>query len=138
MQALDRPFDPLIDARYAGDLVETVRGSAPGLLGVLLLVGAVGGLLAITLVVPLALVRVTRAARRHRPATLRVLAVLAPLWLASTLLGVRVGTVPVASDSAAAYAYAQVARVPSRCVTSASSPGPPRRIRSTTPPPPTC
>ena len=29
-QALNRPFDPMIDWRYAGDLVETVRGSAAG------------------------------------------------------------------------------------------------------------
>ena len=41
-QALNRPFDPMIDWRYASDLVGTVRGSAPGALGVVLL--AVAGL----------------------------------------------------------------------------------------------
>ena len=34
IQALNRPFDPMIDWRYAGSLVETVRGSAQGWLGV--------------------------------------------------------------------------------------------------------
>ena len=39
-EALNRPFDPMVDWGYAGSLVETVRGSAPGWLGVALLVGA--------------------------------------------------------------------------------------------------
>ncbi len=113
-EALNRPFDPLIDWRYAPDLVETVRGSARGALGVLLLLGAVLVLVATGLLVPLALLRVTRAARRSRPAALGLVAVLAALWLAASLLGVRAGTVPVASDAAADYVYHQVARVPSQ------------------------
>ncbi|WP_374455510.1 sulfatase-like hydrolase/transferase [Nocardioides sp.] len=113
-QALNRPFDPMIDWRYGADLVETVRGSAPGALGVVLLAGAVVSLLATLLVVPLAVARVTRAARAHRPVAVRLLAVLAPLWLVLSLLGVRAGSVPVASEAAAAYAYGQVARVPSQ------------------------
>ena len=39
VEALNRPFDPLIDWRYAADLVETVRGSFGGL-GTALVVGA--------------------------------------------------------------------------------------------------
>lgn len=113
-QALNRPFDPMIDWRYAADLVETVRGSAPGPLGVVLLVAAAVALLATVLLVPLAVGRVARAAREHRPATVRLLAVLAPLWVVLSLLGVRAGTVPVASEAAAAYAYGQVARIPSQ------------------------
>ena len=109
-QALNRPFDPMIDWRYAADLVETVRGSAPGPLGVLLIVAALAALLGTALLVPLAVARVARAAREHRPVTVRLLAVLAPLWLVLSLLGVRVGTEPVASDAVAAYAYRQVAR----------------------------
>ncbi len=113
-QVLNRPFDPMIDWRYGADLVETVRGSAPGPLGVLLLVAATAALLATVLLVPLAVGRVARAARDHRTATVRLLAVLVPLWVVLSLLGVRVGTVPVASETAAAYAYGQVARIPSQ------------------------
>ena len=113
-QALNRPFDPMIDWRYGADLVETVRGSAPGALGVVLLLVAGAALAATLLVVPLAVGRVSRAAREHRLATVRLLAVLVPLWLVLSLLGVRAGTVPVASEAAAAYAYGQVARVPSQ------------------------
>ncbi|MFC7724847.1 sulfatase-like hydrolase/transferase [Nocardioides sp. GCM10028917] len=113
-QALNRPFDPMIDWRYASDLVGTVRGSAPGALGVVLLVVAGLVLLAALLVVPLALRRVCRSAVRHRPAAVRAVAVLLPLWLVLTLLGTRAGTVPIASDAAASYVLAQVTRVPSQ------------------------
>ena len=113
-EALNRPFDPMIDWRYASDLVGTVRGSAPGALGVVLLVVAGLVLLAALLVVPLALRRVCRSAVRHRPVAVRAVAVLLPLWLALSLLGIRADTVPVASDAAASYALAQVTRVPSQ------------------------
>jgi hypothetical protein len=79
------------------------------LLGVAALV-----LLAALLVAPLALRRVCRSAVRHRPVAVRAVAVLLPLWLALSLLGIRAGTVPVASDAAASYALAQVTRVPSQ------------------------
>jgi hypothetical protein len=114
LQALNRPFDPMIDWRYAGSLVETVRGSAQGWLGVALLLAAAAALLATVVLVPLAVRRVARAALRHRPATARLVAVLVPLWLVLSLLGVNAGGAPVASDAAAAYAYGQVARVPSQ------------------------
>jgi hypothetical protein len=111
-QALNRPFDPMIDWRYAADLVETVRGSAPGGLGVLLLLVAALVVAAAVLLVPLAVRRVSRVALRHRPATARVVAVLLPAWLVLSLLGTRAGTVPIASDAAASYVVSQVARVP--------------------------
>jgi hypothetical protein len=114
LQALNRPFDPMVDWSYAGEFVETLHGSAGGWLGVVLLVAVGTGLLLTLLVVPLAVVRVSRAAVRHRPVAVRVVAVLAPLWLVLSLLGVRSGPVPIASDSAATYAYGQVARVPGR------------------------
>nr|WP_300052047.1 sulfatase-like hydrolase/transferase [uncultured Nocardioides sp.] len=113
-EALNRPFDPMIDWRYASDLVGTVRGSAPGVLGVVLLVVAGLVLLGALLVVPLALRRVCRSAVRHRPVAVRAVAVLLPVWLALSLLGIRADTVPVASDAAASYALAQVTRVPSQ------------------------
>ncbi|MCW2736122.1 sulfatase-like hydrolase/transferase [Nocardioides sp.] len=113
VEALNRPFDPLIDWRYGPDLVETVRGSAPGALGVLLLGGAVLTLLGIVALVPLAVRRLARVARRHRPAAARLVAVLASAWVAASLLGVQVGSHPLASDDAASYAFDQVARVPS-------------------------
>jgi hypothetical protein len=113
LQALNRPFDPLIDWRYAGSLVETVRGSAPGTTGDLLLGVAVLVVVALLVLLPLSALRVAEAAARHRGVTMVLVAVLAPLWLGLGLLDVRAGTGPVASGTAAAYAYHQVARVPS-------------------------
>lgn len=113
-QALNRPFDPMIDWRYAADLVETLRGSAPGALGVALLVVAGLALLAALLVLPLAVRRLCRTALAHREPARRIVVLLVPVWLVLSLLGVRAGTVPVASDAAAAYALGQVTRVPSQ------------------------
>lgn len=114
IQALNRPFDPMIDWRYAGSLVETVRGSVQGWLGVVLLLAAAATLLAALVLVPLAVRRLARAAVRHRPAAVRVVAALTPLWLLLSLLGVHVGGVPVASGATASYAWGQVARIPSQ------------------------
>ena len=114
LQALNRPFDPMVDWGYAGEFVETLRGSVGGWLGVVLLVAVLTGLLLALLVVPLAVVRVCRSAVRHRRVAAPLVGALVPLWLVLSLLDVRTGSVPVASDAAAAYAYGQVARVPGR------------------------
>ncbi len=113
MAALNRPFDALIDWRYAGSLVETVRGSAEGALGIVLLVLA--GLLIVALLVllPLSVLRVTRVVSRHRGPAIRVVAVLASLWLVFSLLDLRTDTGSVASGKSAAYVYGQVSRIPS-------------------------
>ena len=113
LEALNRPFDPLIDWRYAGSLVETVRGSAEGALGIVLLVLAGGLIAALLVLLPLSVLRVTRvAARRRRPA-LTTVAVLASLWLALSVLDVRTASGSVASRETAAYVYGQVSRIPS-------------------------
>ena len=111
--ALNRPFDALIDWRYAGSLVETVRGSAEGALGIVLLVLA--GLLIVALLVllPLSVLRVTRVVSLHRGQAIRVVAVLASVWLVLSLLDLRTDTGSVASRKSAAYVYGQVSRIPS-------------------------
>lgn len=113
LQVLNRPFDPLIDWRYAGSLVETVRDSAGGAWGEGLLVAAGALLLALLVLPPLAVLRVTRVAERHRRGALQALAVLAALWLALGVVDARTGSGPVASHRASAYVYDQVTRVPS-------------------------
>ena len=113
LAALNRPFDPLIDWSYTGSLVETVRGSAEGALGIVLLVLA--GLLIVALLVllPLSVLRITKVVSWHRDPAIRVVAVLASLWLVSSLLDLRTETGSVASRKASAYVYGQVSRVPS-------------------------
>lgn len=114
MQALNRPFDPLIDWRYAGSLVETVRGSVEGAWGNVLLAGAGLVIVALLVLLPLSLLRVTKAVVRHRPVTRALVAALLPLWLVLSLLDVRSGSDRVASADAAGYALGQVTRVPSQ------------------------
>jgi hypothetical protein len=113
LEALNRPFDPLIDWRYAGSLVETVRGSAGGALGITLLVLAGALVLALLVLLPLSVLRVTRVTAGHPRPAVRLVAVLAALWLALGLLHVRSDGGPVASRETAGYVYAQVSRVPS-------------------------
>ena len=113
LQALNRPFDPLIDWRYAGSLVETVRGTG-GSWGTVLLVGAGVVIVALLVLLPLSVLRVTDAALRHRTATVALVAALLPLWLLLSLLDVRAGSHRLASGDAAVYAFLQVSRVPSQ------------------------
>lgn len=113
LQALNRPFDPLIDWRYAGSLVETVRGSTGGALGIALLVAAGMLVVALLVLLPLSVLRITRVAIRHRTRGRRVVAVLAVLWVALSVLDVRTDAGPVAAREAAGYVYGQVSRVPS-------------------------
>ena len=65
-QALNRPFDPLIDWTYGRDVIDLVRdsfGAGPGT--VILVLGTLLGL-ALRVLLPLALLRLTRLAVRHR------------------------------------------------------------------------
>lgn len=112
-EALNRPFDVLIDWQYAGRLAETLRGSVGAGRGTALLV--VAALLAGTLlvVVPLAALRLIRVAGRDRGAAGRVLAVLAALWLVLALAGVDSGGRAVAGHGTAAYLYGEISRIPS-------------------------
>jgi hypothetical protein len=111
-QALNRPFDPLIDWTYARSLVELLRDSFGALPGTVILV--LGALLAVALLLllPLALLRLTRLAVRHRRRAWQALAVLVSLWLVLAVLEVRSDTDELASTDTARYVYGQVSRIP--------------------------
>jgi len=113
LQALNRPFDVVIDWTYTRDLIELVRDSfGKGLGTVMLLVAAV---LAIGLLVllPLAVLRLTRLTVGHRQAGLRTVAALVTVWLVLAVMDVRVSTGDVASRDTSGYLYGQVSRIPS-------------------------
>lgn len=111
-EVLNRPFDVLIDWRYAGSLVETTQDSVEGQNGTLLLAAAGLALVTALVVLPLALLRLTRVVSRHRGATARAVAVLAVTWLVLAVLQVRGAEGPLASRGTAAYVYGQVSRIP--------------------------
>jgi hypothetical protein len=112
VEALNRPFDPLIDWRYAGSLVETVRDSFGSLWGSALLIGAGVSVLVLLVLVPLAVLRISRQAVRHRSRALPIVAVLLALWLGLSVLGVRGPAGPIASRATAGYVSAQITRIP--------------------------
>jgi hypothetical protein len=111
-EVLNRPFDTVTDWGYAGSFVETVRGSVEGGLGETLLVATAAGGLALLLLLPLAVLRVTRATARRRTVAVRLVAALVPLWLVLALLDVHGGAGALASRETAGYVAHQVGRVP--------------------------
>ena len=111
-EALNRPFDVLIDWRYAGSLVETAQDSIDGRNGTLLLVAAALVLVALLVLVPLSVLRLTRVAARHRRRAVPTVAVLAALWLVLAGLQVQGAAGPLASRDSAGYVYGQVSRIP--------------------------
>lgn len=110
--ALNRPFDPLIDWRYAGSLVELLRDSFGAGPGTVLLVVAGVVLLAVLVLVPLAVLRLARAAARHRGRAAGLVAGLTAGWLVLALLDVRGPAGPLATHATATYVERQVTRVP--------------------------
>jgi hypothetical protein len=112
-EALSRPFDPLIDWRYAGSLVETLRGSVGGVRGSAL-VGLAGVVvLALLVLLPLSVLRVSRVVLGRRRVAVGLAAGLACLWLLLGLLDLRTMGQPVASRQTAGYVYGELSRIPS-------------------------
>jgi hypothetical protein len=114
LQSLNRPFDPLIDWGYADSLVETVRDSVGDGPGTALLVGGALASVALLVLLPLSVLRVTRVATRHRRPVAQVVAALASLWLVLAVLDVRGDAGMIASRDTAGYAYGQVSRIPAQ------------------------
>ena len=114
LEALNRPFDPLIDWSYADSLVETARDSIGEGLGTLFLVGAALVCIALLVLLPLSVLRVTRVVTRHRGPAARAVAVLLTLWLILAGLDVRDEAGMVASRDTSGYAYGQVSRIPAQ------------------------
>ena len=111
-QALDRPFDALVDWRYARPLVSLARQSFGDELGSTLLVTATLTAVVLLVLLPLAVLRLTRVAVQHRGAAARAVAVVTSAWLALAVLDVRAGGGAVAASTTAPYVYDQVSRIP--------------------------
>jgi hypothetical protein len=107
--AFDRPFNPFDDWRLASDGIGTLRASIGNTKGDLVLAGL--AILAVAaLVLPtLAVLCMTRTAARNRRMSVRVVGVLAILWIICWATGVRlISGVPIASTSAAGLAVQEV------------------------------
>ena len=111
-EALNRPFHVAVDWRYGRSLVGLLRDSFGQTTGTVMLVVAAVVLLALLVLTPLALLRVTRLLSRHRKASLRTVAALAAGWVVLAIAGLQVSGAAVASDGSARYAYDQVTGIP--------------------------
>ena len=112
-QALDRPFDSVVDWTYLGSAVGLASDSLGRTTAVLALVVAALALVGLMGLMPWAVLRLSRTTAAHRRRSLQVVGAGAVAWVLLLALGAQVPPgVPVASTSAAQYAYGQVSRVP--------------------------
>lgn len=115
-EALNRPFDLAMDWSYTASLVSLLQDSFGTAPGTIMLVVAAGSLLAVLVLVPLALLRLTRLLARmltgHRRVSLQAMVGLAAAWSLLAATGAQVSGKAVASDSAAHYAYRHLTGVP--------------------------
>jgi hypothetical protein len=110
--ALGRPFNPVSDGSYFRPAVGVLEDSIgrPG--AVLSTVGAVLLGLALLVLLPMCMLRVSRAVHRHRRAAARVVAALLVAWTVCALASVRIApSLPVASTDAARLAADRFAQM---------------------------
>jgi hypothetical protein len=113
-ETLGRSFDAVVDWRYVGSAVGFLDDSVGRLLAVVLTAAAALLTLAILVLMPLAVLRLTKVVSRHRIVSVRVVCAAVLVWIVCAAVGVHVVRgVPVASASASQYAYGQVSRIPS-------------------------
>jgi phosphatidylglycerophosphate synthase len=94
----DRPFEPLGDLGQAGNAIETLRLQNGASQAHLIEVGAAVGAVAAAVLLPLAMIRVTRVAGDHRRRAFQVVGVLGVLWAVFAVLGTQlVSHTPIAS-----------------------------------------
>jgi phosphatidylglycerophosphate synthase len=101
-----RAFEPLGDIGQFGNALETLRLEQGASQARLIEIGAVAGVVAAIVLLPLAMLRVTRVAADHRRRALRVLGALGGVWLVLGVLGTTfVSHTPVASTISAGVVF---------------------------------
>jgi hypothetical protein len=106
---LDRPFNPVTDWSSFGPAVGVLRDSVGSGWTVVAEVGAVLLVVALLVLVPLSVLRLTSLTARHRTASTRTITALGLVWIVCAAFGVQVAAhAPIASTSAAGLAYDQI------------------------------
>jgi phosphatidylglycerophosphate synthase len=101
-----RAFEPLGDIGQFGNALETLHLEQGDSQARLIEIGAVAGVVAAIVLLPLAMLRVTRVAADHRQRALRVIGGLAGVWLVLGVLGTTlVSRTPVASTISAGVIF---------------------------------
>jgi hypothetical protein len=111
-EAINRPFNPTADWSYfqsAEGLLSVSIGRTNALV-FLIAAAAVG--VAVLIFTPLAVIRLTGIAARHRTTSIRGVAAFTVVWVLCAVLGAHIGaSAPIASTSATSLAYNQVRQV---------------------------
>jgi hypothetical protein len=111
-EALGRPFNPVYDRGYFGSAMGLLGDSIGRSEAVFVLIGAGILIVAVLVFTPLAVLRLTRLADRHRVMSLRVVTALGVVWGLLAVSGVQIAShTPLASRSAASLASNQVTQV---------------------------
>jgi phosphatidylglycerophosphate synthase len=101
-----RAFEPLGDIGQFGNALETLRLEQGASQARLIEIGVVAGVVAAIVLLPLAMLRVTRVAADHRQRALRVIGGLAGVWLVLGVLGTTlVSRTPIASTISAGVIF---------------------------------
>jgi hypothetical protein len=110
--ALGRPFNPVVDWSYFGSAKGVLSDSIGRRAATISVITAALALVAVLVLMPLAVLRLTRVLDRHRAASTRAVTALAVVWMLCAVIGVQlVRGAPVASTTAARVAYDQVRQI---------------------------
>ncbi len=105
----DRPYDPLGDTSQLGNGIETLRSLVGGTETKLIEVGAVGGTIALAVLLTLAMLRLTRVAADNRRWALRAVTGLGAVWALCWALGAElISHTPIASTLSASLVIQEV------------------------------
>ncbi len=110
--ALGRPFNPVSDWAYAASFMELLGGSLGRVSAAAIGVVLATALFGLLVVLPLAVRRLTRLARRDRAVSYRFVGAFAAIWLVAATVGLQVTPgAPLAAADAADLAYREVTAI---------------------------
>ena len=111
-EAFDRPFNPVADWTYGGSAIDLLIDSIGRTGAIAVVIAAVALIVGLLILMPLALVRLTRLASEHRTTSIRSVTAIGAVWILCAAFGLQiVQGAPIASASAAELTYDQVSQV---------------------------
>jgi phosphatidylglycerophosphate synthase len=115
--AFGRPVNPMVDWTYLGSGIDLLTDSVGRSRTILLLVAAGALAVGVLVLVPVAVLRLTRVVERHRTLSFQAVVTLGLVWVLSAALGLQLRPgAPVAAASAAGVAVDQVSLVRSSII----------------------
>ncbi len=108
-ETLGRRFNPATDGNYVEPALDFVRDEIGGGTATAAMIGLAALAVGVLVVMPLAVLRVTRVADRHRDTSVRAVVALGVVWVVCAVAGLQiVPGAPLASTSAAGLASSHV------------------------------